>query len=392
MIKKALLGAFVGSLVACASAPTEDLGTNAASIIHGTNSDTSQDAVVMIMIYDPGSQYVAFCSGTLLTSKLVLTARHCVSKTDESVACDAQGNPRGGGAIYSDNPVKWFYIFTGPNSPDLSAPTFKADATVAKVMTDGAKNLCNHDVALLELANEVPVSNIMPVRLDSTVAVGDTVTSIGWGVTDKSQMPSVRQQRPGVKVLVVGPNDSVDQAAAPNEFGVGESICEGDSGGPAVAGSGAVTGVVSRGGNGTSSMSNPAAGCEGSLAFNLYSKTAPFKDLILQAAMDVGQTVWQEGAPDPRLAANGVTCGTDADCQSNRCFNSACAADCSTTPCDSGFTCNAQKLCVKSAASHTTTTKSGCAAAPGSSDGTNGVAAGILCGALAIVARRRKKA
>jgi hypothetical protein len=66
-------------------------------------------------------------------------------------------------------------------------------------------------------------------------------------------------------------------ALGTNEFEVGESICEGDSGGPAISEqSGAVIGVVSRGG-----------ACDDNFG-HIYTATTSFKDLFDKAAAFAG--------------------------------------------------------------------------------------------------------
>src|SRR5262249_1689343 len=145
----------------------------------------------------------------------------------------------------------------------------------------------------------------------------------------------------------VGPWDgpSVDDIpVAPSEFQVGESICEGDSGGPALdATTGAVVGVVSRGGNGrVSSTTSPSTTCvdyPDTPVTNDYTETSPFKDTILSAFAAVGHDAWVEGGPDPRLAKFGQGCGTDAECRSNICSGGTCSQTCGSSggpPCPSG--------------------------------------------------------
>src|SRR5207247_502968 len=150
------------------------------------------------------------------------------------------------------------------------------------------------DIALIVLKTPIKDASIAPIRLDGPPKVGETFTAVGWGVTDTEAEPSVRQQRAGIPVEDVGPDMGQFGPIPPNEFQVGESICQGDSGGPALAKSGAVIGIVSRGGNGRQpSQTDPSAGCIA--ASNPYTKTAPFKQLILKAFEIAQAEPWVEG-------------------------------------------------------------------------------------------------
>ena len=271
-------------------------GRVSAAIIHGTDSDASQDAVVLVMHYDAiqiGGA-AAGCSGTLLTPKLVLTARHCVATTDESAACDSAGNPTFGGVVSGDHLASKLYAFVGTQRPDFLTGLDRG-ARGVEIIDDAAKTLCNHDLALVLLDRALPGGKTAPVRLEGGPRADETVRVVGWGVTDTSSNPQTRQQRGGVKVLAVGPGDHL----GPSEFKLGESGCAGDSGGPAFAeSSGAVLGVLSRGGAGArgATPGDPAACLD---AENVFTSAAAFKDLILGAYAKAGQDPWREGEPDP---------------------------------------------------------------------------------------------
>ncbi|WP_146654714.1 S1 family peptidase [Labilithrix luteola] len=401
-----LTAAAVSSLlagVACSSAPqTESLGQQSSPIIKGTNSDASQDAVVLIIHYDPAAGSFGACTGTLLAPKLVLTARHCVADTDEYAACDGDGTPLAAGVVKKNNKPETMYIFTGPNRPDFSRGDVSPAGRGAKIIDDGGKNLCNHDIALIVLKEPITDVPIAPVRLDDEVTVGEVVTSIGWGVTEKTIEPSVRQQRSGVGVVAVGPDKNGRPPVPPNEFEVGESICSGDSGGPAVAESGAVIGIVSRGGNSEPpDQNNPAKNCVDGL--NLYTKLSPFKDVILGAYEAAEAEPWLEGQPDPRKATAGTACTDASECRSNLCLSdpdqggaTTCAQDCAEVECPEGQVCTAEgdvKVCRLPPGSRTktVTTTSGCSAAPASHGNASrcGLLLAVAAFGLAFVRRRR---
>ena len=243
-------------------------------IIGGRASGAAQNAVVMLQIEER-----AICSGSLIAPNLVLTARHCVSETDEGLLCAPDGHALSGGRIHADYDAQDIVVYVGQKQSAL-----QARARGQQVVHDSAKNLCNHDIAFVVLDRPITGTPLAPLRLTETTTIGEKVTSVGWGLTSKGKLPSVRMQRKNVSIVDVGP--SADTPS--HEFVVGEAICSGDSGGPALSAAGAVVGVVSSGGNGRFDPSNPASGCIGADTTNIYTRLAAFKSLTKLAFKEAG--------------------------------------------------------------------------------------------------------
>lgn len=331
------------ALAACA-APTTPYATASQAIIKGVDSPATDDAVVLIIHLD--NQAVEACSATLIAKNLLLTARHCVAQTDEGSACNEDGEALAGGGVGKQFTPSDLYVFTGNTRPDFSKGRPDIAAQGAKIFVPDSDTICANDIALILLDQEVENAKIAPLRLDGAVVAGETISSVGWGVTEKTASPDVRQRRDDVEVLNVGPlRQSQGRSLGPSEFEVGESICSGDSGGPAFStDTGAILGVVSRGGNGKQSQTDPSVGCEGSDAFNIYTGVAGHRDLILQAFAEAGATPWLEGELNPILAPFGTECATDDECQQGKCVQTSgdtptCNLDCEASECPSGFEC-----------------------------------------------------
>ncbi len=408
------LAMFAALATACGSNGQQALGQTGEPIINGQPSTSDQDYAVGIAILDSSGQLMAACSGSLVAENLVLTARHCVSQiVNESagVACTQQGTAIGaGGAVGADYKPTQLAIMMGATIQFSNGYTPKFAAKGQQIFHTAVNNLCDNDIALILLDQKIAGAKLAKLRLSSPPVQGELITAIGWGVANNttSQMPE-RRYRADIPVVKVGPASlGAYGGMGPNEFEIGEGICSGDSGGPAVAQStGAVIGVVSRGGNGdpNANPNDPSTQCVNTqsggisyTAFNFYTRVDGFSDLLSTAFAAAGTDPWLEGGPDPRLSKFGDGCTDSSQCQSNVCIGVGTVSQCSqtcdgSTPCPTGYSCvtsGSQQVCAPTNAL-STTSSGGCAVSPQSGGrGALGFGIGLLGLALVGVARRRR--
>ncbi len=264
-------------------------GSSAQAIVDGEPSDERDDAVVMLRSSPPDTGEQA-CTGTLVAPNLVLTALHCVAYyTGGAFSCKSDGslstNIPGNGEIGAPADPAKIEVYSGV-VPNEGEPV----AYGAAVFGTGAPTICRNDFAavVLDRALDLPIA---PIRLERTVERAERMLVVGYGMTEEGTLGE-RRRRSGVLVSDVGPasDASPTGTAAPRTFVLTEGACFGDSGGPAFSEeTGALTGVYSL-----------AAGmsCTAPNVRNVYTRIAPFRDLILKAFEAAGAEPELE-PPDP---------------------------------------------------------------------------------------------
>ncbi|HPB98461.1 MAG TPA: S1 family peptidase, partial [Polyangiaceae bacterium] len=235
-------GSYAVACFACGSSePSLEPVAQQVQPIVGGVVDTPQENDAVVMIYAGTSIFGGgLCTGALIAPNVVLTARHCVSKTTEYVDCYQD--------VISDLDPQTLLIMRGYDA--AHNPQGKL-AKGKHIVHDGSTSLCGHDLALIvldkddvtgETQSQIPIVPLR-VRVNKGPEIGEVFTAVGYGLTDPKDMNSsgVRYRRDGVKVLrfVMGTGDA--------DFTGTQSICQGDSGGPAISANHAVIGVTSRG-------------------------------------------------------------------------------------------------------------------------------------------------
>jgi hypothetical protein len=167
--------------------------------------------------------------------------------------------------------------------------------SVSDVRTPTLSDVCGTDIALLILGRAVAASSAEPIapRLDSAPQTNEIFDSVGYGITDPNdQSGSTFGRRLHVDDLRVRCIGTACQGATATEWSATTPVCSGDSGGPALDGSGRVIGVASRGDR----------NCTGAIFSSPYS----WRDLITDTARDAAT---MGGYPLPPWAGGTTTDG-----------------------------------------------------------------------------------
>lgn len=248
MMKLNLWGGVLLVVAGCGSgaAPSVDSSAADQEEIVGGRSDRGKDPAVVAI--DIGGE--ALCTGSLIASRWVLTARHCVSNTTESVECPAR-TPQ----IQGDRAADSLTILVGD---DIQSA--RPVAIGQRLVVPDSQVLCDHDMALIELDRDV--SGVTPLAIGALSGVR-AVRGVGFGKRGDSLAAGRKMTRGNVPIT----------GASPSEFSVGVLSCNGDSGGPALDSQGRVVGVVSRGG----------PNCNGPHSQGIYTRVDAFRALIEQA-------------------------------------------------------------------------------------------------------------
>ncbi|MBX3228277.1 MAG: trypsin-like serine protease [Labilithrix sp.] len=300
---RTVLAGFIIVVVAGCIAPPEEPDRAAAEIVGGAAT------LRYPFVVGVGGRNGAYCSGTVVARRAVLTAGHCVSRGIRKV-------------------------YLGPTlddrAPEIAVVKVTRHPRYAEVrLASGAIGGATNDLAVLELAADAPVQPAPLFRgtlENSARFVGPELVFVGYGAIDGSGLGFGTRREASFPIAKVGPaavggtpgtiDASMIYYAVP-----GKSACRGDSGGPAFFVEGGVLSIAA-----VTSFGGPRCESDGVHA----RADAPQIAAFLQAELD------RIEAADPCRPDGvcGPECGVrDPDCLADHCgADGVCAEACVADP------------------------------------------------------------